>query len=1088
MIILIRKRHNFFKYLPLPHLLYSTNNDKFVQRSKFTAALKMKYFEFHHFENELYNWWEKSGYFRPDSDMTKKSFVIPMPPPNVTGYLHMGHALFLSIQDTLSRFHRMRGKSTLWLPGTDHAGIATQMLVQQLVEKEGTTRNALGREEFLKRIWKWKVEKGSYISQQMRRLGASADWSREKFTLQEDMNTSVTEAFVRLYEKDLIYKGSYLVNWSPSLHTAISDLEVEYSEENGYLYYFKYKLELIINEDKSMNDDYLVYLLVSTTRPETILGDTAVCVHPDDPRYRSLIGRRVQVPFTDRTVPVIADSYVDRDFGTGVVKITPAHDHNDYEIGKRHNLPMLNILNEDGTMHAVCGPRYSKLDRLECRALLWGDLESAGLAVKKDPHVLRVPRSQRGGDVVEPLLSEQWFVRTGDMANRAAAALRTGHLTILPQNFEKIWYGWLENNHDWCVSRQMWWGHRVPAYYVTGGTAKAGDFVVARNEESAARLAIERFGHTATVRQDEDVLDTWFSSALWPFSTLGWPHEDPTASSDLNRFYPAQCLETGYDILFFWVARMVMLGLELTGKVPFETVYLHGLVRDENGQKMSKTKGNVVDPLDAMNEYGCDALRHTLLSNSSAGQDVAFSSDKIEGSRNFVNKIWNIGKYVSVSLEGVDHDLGSPGGGVSEVDMPESVFQSLPLAERWVVSACHAVVNQSTAAIESYNHSEAIRLISNFVWFEFADWYVEVSKIKLRPSPEGHCADPRAVSDQQQTARVLRYVWQCCLKLLHPFTPFVTEVLWQMMSQERSDSANGSDSNSNNESAKDSIMMTRWPLMENTKPENSSTATAELMYRDLKAEKAFQTIQKIVTSVRNARAQYGAPPTTRLQAVVCFTLSASQDEEENDQKNDTLKLFDSIYSERAIICSLAKLDENKLQFITIKSSDNFTLPESMGKSINIVVEDKIQIYIPLADMVDEDKEFARLNKQLVLLKATIGELEVRVANQKFIEKAPKKIVTEVFQQIDEKRTELSLVEKALKDRVSSPATGAEAVLMPVVGQGIGQATQVGQCPVHPIALFQPAGGDSGRQKLVCKRAIRRWDPVAEAVGQWAGRR
>lgn len=577
-------------------------------------------------EEPLYTWWEASGFFQPSeraqcaadgSDPEDDTFTIAMPPPNVTGGLHMGHAMFVALQDILTRFNRMRGKRTLWLPGTDHAGIATQMLVDRALRAEGISREEIGRDAFIDKVWEWKRAKGGYITQQIRRLGASCDWSREKFTLDADMSAAVTEAFVRLHDKGLVYKGDYLCNWSPELQTAVSDLEVIYSEEPGQLYTFKYPLVPPDGTDGGPDADFIP---VATTRPETILGDTAVCVHPDDPRYTRLVGRRVRVPFTDRSIPVIADAYVDMEFGTGALKITPAHDVNDYELGKRHGLPLLNIMRKDATLNEAAG-RYEGLDRYVARAQLWADLQEAGLAISVEDKLQRVPRSERSGEVIEPLVSSQWFVRAKPLAEPALAQVRSGGVRIIPERFEKVYFNWLDNINDWCISRQLWWGHRIPVWYARAPDGSERAFV-ARDEGAARAQAEAALGTGVALEQDRDVLDTWFSSGLWPFSTLGWPEQ----SSDLARFYPTQLMETGYDILFFWVARMIMLGIELTGQPPFHTVYMHGLVRDDKGAKMSKTKGNVIDPLDSIAQYGTDALRYTLVTGSTPGQARAHAA------------------------------------------------------------------------------------------------------------------------------------------------------------------------------------------------------------------------------------------------------------------------------------------------------------------------------------------------------------------------------------------------------------------------------------------------------------------------------
>ena len=587
-------------------------------------------------EEELYRWWDENGYFRPEhqeaigqAEAGAEPFTISMPPPNVTGALHLGHAITSSIQDMLIRYNRMLGRPALWVPGSDHAGIATQSVVERHLEQQGTSRLELGRERFVQEVWDWKDEYHGRITGQQTRMGISCDWRRERFTLDDGLSDAVLEAFISLYNEGLIYRGTYLVNWSPNLQTAVSDLEVEYTEEPGLFYYFKYMLE---GSDE--------YISVATTRPETILGDTAVAVHPDDERYQAVIGKKVIVPIIGRAIPVIADEYVDREFGTGALKITPGHDPNDYEIGLRHDLPIINVMNKDATINEEGGP-YHDMERFAAREKLWADMEAAGLTLKTAPHTLRVPRSQRGGEIIEPIVSTQWFVKMEPLAVPAIEAVRSGAIKIVPERFEKIYFNWMENIRDWCISRQLWWGHRIPIWYGPDGHTFA-----ARSESEALEQAIEYYGDTVHLEQDEDVLDTWFSSGLWPFSTLGWPEQ----TADLRTFYPTSVMETGYDIIFFWVARMIVLGLKFTDQVPFETVYLHGLVRDEAGRKMSKSLGNVLDPLDVIAEYGADALRFTLLTGGTPGNDMKLSVTRIEANRNFANKIWNAARFVIMNL------------------------------------------------------------------------------------------------------------------------------------------------------------------------------------------------------------------------------------------------------------------------------------------------------------------------------------------------------------------------------------------------------------------------------------------------------
>ena len=618
-----------------------------------------KAYDFKSTEGRIYEMWEKGGYFKPANDPnqpgfdpSKKPFVISIPPPNVTGELHLGHVMFVAMEDLMIRYHRMKGIPTLWVPGTDHAGIATQLQVEKdLLRTEEVTREELGREQFVERVWSWKDKYHSIITGQIRKIGASCDWSRERFTLDEGLSKAVREAFVRLYEKGLVYRGPRLINWSPGLKTAVSDLEVEYSEEPGKLYYFKY---MLAGDDDQSIAPTNEFIPVATTRPETILGDTAVAVHPDDERYKKFVGRKVIVPILGRTIPVIADDYVTREFGTGALKITPGHDPNDYEIGQRHGLPVLSMLDREARVTAIGGP-YAGLDRFECRNKMWADMQAAGLVIKEEPYTINVPRSERGGEIIEPMVSEQWFVKIKPLAIPALEAVTDGRIKIIPERFEKVYFNWMENIRDWCISRQLWWGHRIPVWYCED----CGKQTCTREDPTqCAHCGSEK------LRQDPDVLDTWFSSGLWPFSTLGWPEE----TADYKYFYPTSMMETGYDILFFWVARMIMDGLEFTGQIPFNTVYLHGLILNEDGQKMSKSKGTGIDPLPVMEEFGTDALRFTLLVGSTPGNDTNLSLKKVEGNRNFANKIWNAGRFVISAIAGLpDEGLQTTNHGPSTI-------------------------------------------------------------------------------------------------------------------------------------------------------------------------------------------------------------------------------------------------------------------------------------------------------------------------------------------------------------------------------------------------------------------------------------
>ncbi|XP_008457007.1 valine--tRNA ligase, chloroplastic/mitochondrial 2 isoform X3 [Cucumis melo] len=722
----------------------------------FTSPEIAKTFDFAS-EERIYKWWESQGYFRPHYDQDTVPFVISMPPPNVTGSLHMGHAMFVTLEDIMVRYNRMKGRPTLWLPGTDHAGIATQLVVERMLASEGIKRVELGRDEFTKRVWEWKEKYGGTITNQIKRLGASCDWTKEHFTLDDQLSRAVIEAFVRLHERGLIYQGSYMVNWSPNLQTAVSDLEVEYSEESGTLYHIKYRVAGGSSSD---------YLTVATTRPETLFGDVAIAVNPQDDRYSKYVGMTAIVPMTyGRHVPIISDKNVDKDFGTGVLKISPGHDHNDYLLARKLGLPILNVMNKDGTLNKVAG-LYCGLDRFEARKKLWTDLEEMGLAVKKEAHTLRVPRSQRGGEIIEPLVSKQWFVTMEPLAEKALRAVEKGELTIIPERFEKIYNHWLSNIKDWCISRQLWWGHRIPVWYIVGKNPEE-DYIVARNADEALEQAQKKYGKDVEIYQDPDVLDTWFSSALWPFSTLGWPDE---TAEDFKRFYPTTMLETGHDILFFWVARMVMMGIEFTGTVPFSYIYLHGLIRDSQGRKMSKTLGNVIDPLDTIKEFGTDALRFTLALGT-AGQDLNLSTERLTSNKAFTNKLWNAGKFILQNLP-TQNDSQSWDSILSFEFEKDDCLLKLPLPECWIVSELHSLIDVVTISYDKFFFGDVGRDVYNFFWGDFADWYIEASKARLYQSGGDSVALAQAV---------LLYVFKNILKLLHPFMPFVTEELWQAL-------------------------------------------------------------------------------------------------------------------------------------------------------------------------------------------------------------------------------------------------------------------------------------------------------------------
>jgi valyl-tRNA synthetase len=745
-----------------------------------------KTFDFAEAEPRLYEYWEKNGWFKPEAaPADAEPYVISMPPPNVTGALHMGHALFAALEDLMIRYERMRGKAALWVPGVDHAGIATQLQVEKMLRDEGTSREEVGREEFLARTWDWKNKYGGTINRQLRRLGASADWDRERFTLDEGLSSAVVEVFETLYNQGLIYRGPRLVNWSPGLRTAVSDLEVERSEEDGKLYYFNYPLE-----DGG-------FIPVSTTRPETILGDTAVAVHPEDPRFAASIGKTALVPMLNRRIPVIADDYVDREFGTGALKITPAHDFNDYEIGQRHGLPAINILNKDATLNENAGA-YAGLDRFDAREKLWADMTVAGMTVKVENIRHTVPRSQRGGEIVEPMISTQWFLKMDQIAEKALNAVRDGQIKIVPERFEKIYFHWLENIQDWCISRQLWWGHRIPAWVRDDGKIHVG------------RLPPPEDGHQWTA--EEDVLDTWFSSGLWPFSTLGWPEQTP----DLKRFYPTAMMETGYDILFFWVARMIMMGLWITDKPPFHTVYLHGLVRDKYGRKMSKTLNNTIDPLELIGKYGADPLRFTLLTSGTPGNDINLDETRIERNWKFVNKIWQMTSFVRGNLD-------------REIPLGPPPPEALDLPSRWILSRMCALVESVQRLFDIHQYGEAGRQIDDFLWGDFADWYIEISKHKLYQGNE---------EEKENTLRVLVNVLDTSLRLLHPFMPFVTEELYQYIPHDG-----------------EALIMAEWP-------------EANSCYTDEGAENTMNVLIDLVRGIRNVRNEYNVEPSRKITALV----------------------------------------------------------------------------------------------------------------------------------------------------------------------------------------------------------------------------
>ena len=748
-----------------------------------------KSYDFRKVEEKWYRFWEEKGYFRPSLDPEKPRFCIVIPPPNVTGSLHIGHALNNTIQDILVRYKRMDGYDTLWLPGTDHAGIATQNVVERELAREGRTRHDLGREAFLERVWEWKERFGNRIIEQLKRLGASCDWSRLRFTMDEGLSRAVREVFVRLWEEGLIYRGDYIINWCPRCHTALADIEVEHKPTAGKLWYLRYPLVEGSGE-----------VVVATTRPETMLGDTAVAVNPGDERYRDLIGRKVKLPLIGREIPIIADQSVDPEFGTGAVKVTPAHDFADFEMARRHGLPLVKIMDEEGRMTAEAGP-YAGFDRFEARKKVLADLEARGFLVKTEDYEIMLGHCYRCDCVVEPLVSKQWFVRMKPLAQPAIAAVENGFIRLVPENWNNLYFDWMRKIRDWCISRQIWWGHRIPAWTceACGRTSVSREDLKACPECGSERL-----------RQEEDVLDTWFSSALWPFSTLGWPEK----TEDLRAFYPTSVLVTSFDILFFWVARMIMMGLHFMGNIPFRTVYIHALVRDEKGQKMSKSRGNVIDPVVMIEKYGADALRFTLAALAAQGRDIKLSESRIEGYKHFVNKIWNAARFVLLNLEGFEPRELEP--------------ENLPLVSRWILSRLSRTIERVRDRLEAYEFDQAALAIYHFFWHEFCDWYIEAAKLYLREEGEARI----------RVQNVLYRVLESSLRLLHPFMPFVTEELWQALPHEG-----------------ESLMVAPYP-----RPEEVPL--------DEGAEREMAFLMEVIVALRNLRADYHIHPTREIPAVI----------------------------------------------------------------------------------------------------------------------------------------------------------------------------------------------------------------------------
>ena len=909
-----------------------------------------KTFEPQSIEQQCYKSWEEAGLFKASG--SGDPYCILLPPPNVTGSLHMGHGFQQTIMDALTRYHRMKGDNTLWQVGTDHAGIATQMVVERQLNAQGKTRHDLGREDFIKKVWEWKEHSGGTITGQMRRLGTSPDWSREVFTMDEDLSKAVTEVFVKLHEEGLIYRGKRLVNWDPVLHTAVSDLEVLNEEEDGHMWHMRYPLA-----------DGSGELVVATTRPETMLGDTAVAVHPDDERYQGFIGKEIKLPITGRLIPVIADDYVDQEFGTGCVKITPAHDFNDYDMGKRHNLPMINILTDDAKINDDAPEAYRGLDRFDARKQIVADLDAQGALVKIEPHKLKVPRGDRTGAVIEPYLTDQWYVAVESLAKPAIEAVESGEIRFVPENWNKTYYQWMHNIQDWCISRQLWWGHRIPAWYDENGKVFVG-----RTEEEVREK--HGLGSDVTLSQDDDVLDTWFSSALWPFATMGWPEETP----DLETFVPSSVLVTGFDIIFFWVARMIMMTKKFTGKIPFKDIYITGLIRDENGDKMSKSKGNVLDPIDLIDgidieslvtkrtagmmqpqlaekiakrtrkqfpdgiqAYGTDALRFTFAAMASTSRDINFDMARVEGYRNFCNKIWNASRFVLMNTE--EHDTGRDGG--------EMV---LSMADRWIWAKFQQTLVEFEKALEDYRFDIAAQTVYEFTWNQFCDWYLELTKPVLNN-------DASTEAEKRGTRHTLINVLESLLRLLHPLMPFITDTIWQRVVPLSALKVE--------EGA--SIMVQAFPEVDAAKQDDKVLADIEW-------------VKKFIVGIRNIRGEMDISPNKPLNALL------KNVSDEDARRLDAAKAF------------LDKL--SKLETVTILKDGE----EAPASATALVGE--MEILIPMAGLIDKDAELARITKAMEKIEKDVSRTRGKLGNEKFVSNAPEAV-------IEKERGKLEEGEKAL---------------------------------------------------------------------------
>ena len=837
-------------------------------------------------EDKIYSMWLENKYFHTEIDKTKKPYTIMMPPPNITGQLHMGHALDNTLQDIFIRYKRMAGYCALWVPGTDHASIATEAKIVEAMAKEGLTKDMIGREKFLERAWDWKVKYAGRIVEQLKKLGVSCDWDRERFTMDEGCSEAVKEVFVNLYNKGLIYQGERLVNWCPYCLTSISDAEVEFSEQDSNLWHIRYPIK-----------DSDEFITVATTRPETMLGDSGICVAPDDERYTHLLGKSAILPLVGRELPIFADSYVDKEFGSGAVKMTPAHDPNDFEVGSRHGLELIKCMNDDATMSDWTG-KYAGMDRFEARKAIVKDLEEQGYLVKIEPHKHNVGTCYRCHNTIEPMISKQWFVKMEPLAKPAIEADRSGETKFVPERFDKIFFHWMENIKDWCISRQLWWGHRIPAWYCQ----ECGEIIVAKEEPTVC----PKCGCTHLV-QDEDTLDTWFSSALWPFSTLGWPNED---SEDLKFFYPTSTLVTGYDIIFFWVARMIFSGVEHMGKAPFDTVLIHGIVRDANGVKMSKSLGNGIDPLEVIDQYGADALRYTLATGSSAGNDTRYSDEKVKASRNFANKLWNAARFILMNVDG---------------EIPAGLPEKLEQEDKWILSALNNTAKAATENLENFDQGLAAQKAYDFIWDQICDRYIEIAKTRLNSDD---------IETKHNVLRVLVYVMNGALKLLHPFMPFITEEIYQALP--------------NNEG---SIMMSEWPVY-----------TEELNFE--KEEKSLDRIFALAKEIRALRAQLGAHPTNKTHLII-----------ETPHGDDFQQGL--VFVEK---------------FAFSKETQIVEKFEGDAKLYSQIVVEGARAFIPTGDLVDKDKETARLNKELAAVEKDIQIISGKLNNAGFMAKAPQAVV------------------------------------------------------------------------------------------------